>query len=204
MNSVLKRLVIGIRMVYTVDWFSSHGEIWTTHIFKKLHFTPQNILEIGSFEGKSTEWMLKNTSAHVTCVDTWQGSDEHSDELKHGLFERFNENIIDQYKDRVTIHRGMSGEVLRTLPCKPVYDFIYIDGSHYAKDVHEDAILSWRLLKKDGVIVFDDLFWKADESLDAYDLKNPRLGIELFVKLYEKDINILGYWEQLAIQKITE
>jgi predicted O-methyltransferase YrrM len=189
-------------MVYTVDWFGSHGEIWTTQIFKKLNFMPQNILEIGSYEGKSTDWMLKNTSAHVTCVDTWEGSDEHSLEQKNGLFDRFSENIIEPYKNRVTIHRGFSGEVLRTFPCKQVYDFIYIDGSHYAKDVHEDAVLAWRFLKKDGVIVFDDLFWKAGELLDPYDLKNPRLGIEAFVKLYESDIQIVGCWDQLAIQRI--
>ena len=35
-------------------------------------------------------------------------------------------------------------------------DLIYIDGSHLAKDVLSDAILSWKLLKPSGVMIFDD------------------------------------------------
>jgi hypothetical protein len=40
----------------------------TFHNFGK----PKNVLEIGSFEGRSTCWLLENTDAKVTCVDTWE------------------------------------------------------------------------------------------------------------------------------------
>ena len=182
-------------MVFTVDWFTGYIPAWE-QTFKATK-VPENILEIGSFEGRSTCWLLENTNAHITCVDTWEGSDEHTDEHKNGLFERFKENI-EPFKDRVTICRGMSGEVLRTFPCVPTYDFIYIDGSHYSKDVLEDAILAWRLVKPGGVVIFDDFNWTMDGT-KLEDLRNPRAGIEAFCYFFNP--KILGVYNQLAIQK---
>lgn len=182
-------------MVFTVDWFTGYIPAWEKTF--KMTKTPENILEIGSFEGRSTCWLLENTNARITCVDTWEGSDEHTAEHKNGLFERFNENIA-PYKDRVTICRGMSGEVLRTFSCGPTYDFVYIDGSHYSKDVLEDAILAWRLVKPGGVIIFDDFNWTV-EGTQLGDICNPRSGIETFCYFFKP--TILGVYNQLVIQK---
>lgn len=182
-------------MGFTVDWFTGYIPAWKD-IFGNTK-VPENVLEIGSFEGRSTCWLLENTQAHVTCIDTWDGSDEHNDELKNGLFDRFQDSIKD-HKDRVTICRGFSGEVLRTFPCEPMFDFIYIDGSHYSKDVLEDAVLSWRLLKPGGVIIFDDFNWTVDGT-ELRDLKNPRAGIEAFCGIFQP--HILAVYNQLVVQK---
>lgn len=32
---------------------------------------------------------------------------------------------------------------------------VYIDGSHWAKDVLTDAVMAWRLLKEGGVMILD-------------------------------------------------
>lgn len=182
-------------MVFTVDWFTGYIPAWE-RLFSTVG-KPEKVLEIGSFEGRSTCWLLENTSAQVTCVDTWEGSDEHSAELKDGLFDRFSENIA-PYKDRVLINRGMSGEVLREFPCEPTFDFVYIDGSHYSKDVLEDAVLAWRLVKPGGVILFDDYNWTL-EGTELGDLKNPRMGIDAFCYIYQP--KVLAVYNQLAIQK---
>jgi predicted O-methyltransferase YrrM len=182
-------------MVFTVDWFTGYIPMWKT-VFADTK-VPENVLEIGSFEGRSTCWLLENTQAHVTCVDTWEGSDENTTEQKDGLFDRFQDSIKD-HKDRVTICRGFSGEVLRTFPCEPKFDFIYIDGSHYSKDVLEDAVLSWRLLKPGGVIIFDDLNWTVDGN-NLRDLRNPRVGIEAFCAVFQPQI--LAVYNQLVVQK---
>jgi hypothetical protein len=74
-------------MVFTVDWFTGYINGWKS-LFDITGY-PHNVLEIGSFEGRSACWILENTDANVTCVDTWEGSDEHSDDHKIGLFGRF-------------------------------------------------------------------------------------------------------------------
>ena len=98
----------------------------------------------------------------------------------------------------MTLCRGFSGEILRKFPCEPTFDFIYIDGSHYSKDVLEDAVLSWRLLKPGGVIIFDDFNWTV-EGTELRDLKNPRTGIEAFCHVFQPQI--LSVYNQLVIQK---
>lgn len=182
-------------MVFTEDWFTGYIPAWE-QLFK-ITKVPDNILEIGSFEGRSTCWLLENTKARISCVDTWEGSDEHTSEHKNGLFERFSENIA-PYKDRVTTYRGFSGEVLRTFKCEPTFDFIYIDGSHYSKDVLEDAILAWRLLTPMGVIVFDDYNWTA-QGTTIEDVRNPRTGIDAFCHIFKP--KIIFVYNQLVIQK---
>jgi hypothetical protein len=44
---------------------------------------------------------------------------------------------------------------LRLLPLN-FYDFVYIDGSHLASDVLEDAVLSWAVVQVGDMIIFDD------------------------------------------------
>jgi len=36
------------------------------------------------------------------------------------------------------------------------YDIVYIDGSHVANDVLQDAVLVWQLVKVGGFMIFDD------------------------------------------------
>jgi predicted O-methyltransferase YrrM len=182
-------------MTFTVDWFTGYIPSWK-NIFEK-NGRPMNVLEIGSFEGRSTCWILENTEAHVTCVDTWEGSPEHTDEEKNNLYSRFMENI-ECYKDRVTILRGESGVIVRQIPCETKFDFIYIDGSHYSQDVLEDAVLSWRLLSPGGILIFDDYCWCVGGT-DILDLRNPRRGIQSFVKVYEPEILHIG--QQLIVKK---
>jgi len=183
---------------FTVDWFSGYIPAWN-NVFSTVG-KPKNVLEIGSFEGRSACFILENTDAKITCVDTWLGSDEHTDSEKENLYERFYNNVK-EYGDRVIIERGESGVVLRKFPCEPTYDFIYIDGSHYAKDVLEDAVLSWRLLKDGGVIIFDDLRWTDGSTKDFTNLKFPFSGINAFVAIYKP--KILAEYNQLVIQKFV-
>ena len=35
------------------------------------------------------------------------------------------------------------------------FDFIYVDGSHQAPDVLFDAVMAFKLLRKNGIIAFD-------------------------------------------------
>lgn len=66
---------------FTKDWFSSANlNIWAQVVD---HLRPKRILEIGSFEGRSMCWLIEHCAAQnpleVYCIDTWEGSAEHSD-----------------------------------------------------------------------------------------------------------------------------
>ena len=57
------------------------------------------------------------------------------------------------------------------------FDLIYIDGSHRAADVLFDAIESYNILKKDGILFFDDLL-----GSQVFDNNGPIDGIATFLK----------------------
>ena len=184
--------------MFTVDWTSWNVRFWGP-VFSSINFVPKNILEIGSFEGRTTCWFLETyPDAHVTCVDTWQGSEEHSHTMKEGLFDRFSNNT-NRFTDRITVRRGFSGVVLRTFPCESQFDFIYVDGSHYSCDTLEDSILAWRLLKPGGIMIFDDYTWVM-EGTKLDDIVNPRTGIDAFCKIFTPKI-IKEIPGQLIVQK---
>ncbi|GAB1658086.1 hypothetical protein Mh1955_12220 [Mannheimia haemolytica] len=64
-------------------------------------------------------------------------------------------------------HRGYSHQKMIELLANGhinYFDYIYIDGSHEAPDVLFDALLAHRLVRKGGVISFDDYLWSPDET----------------------------------------
>jgi predicted O-methyltransferase YrrM len=156
-------------------------------------------LEIGSFEGRTTSWIMETfPSSTITCVDTWEGSEEHEQKLKDGLYDRFISNT-QKFGDRLTIKRGFSGVMLRAFPCEPIFNLVYVDGSHYSRDALEDAILSWRLLEPGGIMIFDDYTWTMEgTTIDS--IKNPRVGIDAFCKIFKPKI-IQEIPGQLIVQK---
>ena len=56
----------------------------------------KNILEIGSYEGRSCIYFGKKyIDAKITCVDTWSGSDEHLNIKFQEIENNFDKNIVD-------------------------------------------------------------------------------------------------------------
>ena len=78
------------------------------------------------------------------------------------------------------------------------FDLIYIDGSHYAKDVYEDAINSFKILNKGGFLIFDDFLWDFYSEIND----NPIGGIKLFIKMFFFKIRIVSINYQIIIQKL--
>ena len=142
---------------FTEDWFSENNPEKVVRQFdgflSEFKDKPSTFLEIGSFEGMSTIWMLENIltnkESKLFCIDAWA-------EWTGDAFVRFVENINKTgLKDKVRIVKGDSSEELRIFP-KEYFDFIYVDGDHDEKAVIKDAIGSFRVLKKGGIIAFDD------------------------------------------------
>lgn len=177
---------------FTVDYTSWLTPIWEQCLAEFKGKEDIKFLEIGSFEGRSTIWFLKNILTHptssITCVDDFS---------RYGGEPRFNHNIrISGYSDRVMNIKGRSEEVLRTLNEKS-FDIIYIDGSHYALNVLMDTLLSWLLLKPDGIIIFDDYEW-GPERLP---LERPKTAIDIFLQSFQTQIEVLHEGYQVIIRK---
>ncbi|UOF81559.1 methyltransferase domain [Bacteriophage sp.] len=161
-------------------------------------------LEVGCFEGRATCWMLENMLADngsITCIDTFEGSEEHTKLELGNLQDIFVHNIETSAKLTqhyrvmpMTSYEGLA----RLIGDKQQYDFIYIDGSHTAPDVMTDACMAFGLLKQGGIMLFDDYLWKDMPGV----LHRPKLAIDLFVTLFSEqcDLAMIGY--QLAVKKL--
>ena len=79
---------------FTKDWFNWAPAVWE----QLIPMLPERkaFLEIGSFEGRSTVWIIENMmnpGDWIDCVDTWQGGEEHSEEDMQNTESRFDHNI---------------------------------------------------------------------------------------------------------------
>jgi predicted O-methyltransferase YrrM len=178
---------------FTTDWVVPHKQSWTTHL-QHLRGNPAHALEIGTFEGRSALWFLENIltnpDASITCVDIFTGPYE----------QRFDANVVASgLQKKIKKVKGDSRFALRTLP-SDTYDFVYVDGSHDAKDVLSDAVLAWELLKPGGIMIFDDYQWTGHEHKfrPAY---VPEIAIDGFLHIYEPYMDVLHKEYQVIVRK---
>lgn len=178
---------------FTTDWFSLNISVWEHFLHRFANVPELSVLEIGSWEGRSTCWLLDriltHDSARITCIDTFEGSVEHTEMEENYLKsvgERFDFNIAKTgHPEKVTKIVSRSQEAMRSLPLN-AYDLIYIDGSHAACDVLQDAVLAWGLLKVGGLIIFDDYDWPA-----PHDYNHPKMGVDAFLTVFGNKLNLL-------------
>ncbi len=178
---------------FTTDWFTMRIPKWR-EMLKPFKGQPDiHYLEIGVSEGRSALWMLENIlthpSAKITCLDIF---------INKTKYKRFLSNLIlSGFLDKAIMIKGRSQITLKTLPLNS-YDIVYIDGSHTAPDVLADAVLSWDLLKKGGIIIFDD--YMLDWELPPQD--RPKIAIEAFLRIHKNELQKLHQGYQIIVKKI--
>ena len=178
------------RFNFTTDWFCGNEKHFSKYL-AHLEDTPCRILEIGCHEGRATVWLLENIATHpdatVHCIDV----------LEQASFRR---NILaSRSPEKVRLEIGLSRNLLQSCP-ENAFDFIYIDGGHRTIEVLEDAVLSFRLLKRGGVMGFDDYKWKDRASPDG----TPKPAIKAFLNIYRRKITVLWKGYQVWIRKVEE
>jgi predicted O-methyltransferase YrrM len=185
---------------FTEDWFSGNIGVWTEALHDFKGKAGVSMLEIGSFQGRSAVWLLENVLTHATarldCVDTFEGSVEHTSGQKSNMLDLFTHNV-GRFGEKVRVLRGESQYVLRRLAPGPSYDMIYVDGDHHACAVLEDAILAFRLLKPGGLMIFDDYQWK----MELPDLERPALGVDAFLTVFADKVKVLYSGYQVIVKK---
>lgn len=188
------------RGTFTERWFGK-GPAWEAFL-QRFDGKRAQVLEVGSFEGLSACYLLwRLPDASITCVDTFAGSPENagmSDVLAR-LESTFDANVGLVDASRVRKIVGDSRRVLLDLAAeRPLFDIIYVDGSHLALDVLVDAALAWPLLAADGVLVFDDYAW---EALGPDPLRRPGPAIDAFLSLIEGKHDVLWRDSQVVLRK---
>lgn len=195
---------------YSVDWFSNNIPMWD-QVFEHFKLKDKEnltFLEIGCFEGRASNYLLDNVltgkGSVLHVVDTFEGSrseagmkwDDNYD--FDALINKFKRNVS-KHEDKVKIHKGFSGDVLKNTFEQEMFDFVYIDGSHTAYGVLEDAILTHPLLKENGIIIFDDFLWKDPNNM--HPTNSPELGVTCFYNAYELLYNPLFQGYQIGFTK---
>lgn len=121
-----------------IDGWLYPGEEWWLFDTAYSLSSPSNIVEIGSFKGRSTCLLAsgcRGTEKHVLAIDTFNGND--ADFGYRDFFKEFSQNIqrcrLSKYVQPVV---GTSSEVAKTWN-KPIH-FLFVDGSHVYEDVLAD------------------------------------------------------------------
>lgn len=168
-------------------WFLNNIEI-INFFLPKSKDIKFDYLEIGSHEGMSLLNILEQyKNVYATCIDLW--SDAEVEKVFDENFKNF-KNLEKIKSDSIIALRKLNDN-------KREFDYVYIDGLHEGTHVLIDAIQSFKLLKTNGVIIFDD-FMQYDKNL----LYKSYEGIYCFLKLFKKQIKILYFQNILVIKKV--
>jgi len=186
---------------YIHDWFDCNIPMFDRFLNVYKNKNTINFLEIGSFEGRSTCWLLDNiltsSSSTITCIDSWKGGWEHQILAMSEVESNFINNTK-EYANKVIPIKSTSYNALLSIQNNiEYYDFVYIDGGHTMKDVLQDAILSFPLIKKGGIIAFDDYQWELQQPVHL----RPEQGINAFVAAYSTELSTLYVGSQVWLKK---
>ena len=164
---------------------------WLYHLkVDKYKDRPINYLEIGVFYGANLLSVANTYGLHPDSklygVDPWEDYDEYPEykEQQSKIYDSFITNLQNSgVQDKVVLHRGYSNLEIPKFQDE-FFDIIYIDGNHEPEYVLEDAVLSFRKLKKEGIMIFDDYGWGGPDL--------TKRGIDGFLNGYHKRITYLG------------
>lgn len=200
---------------FTEDWFSQHEPGWKTLFGDYLPQGCDKILEIGSFEGRSTCWLLQNAlrpNGSMYCIDTWQGSREITNEQMHGVLQRFKHNVklargsdqklfITQNDSTIALASLIGNHMLVPIsngfPPVGSFDFIYVDAGHLASEALTDAVMAWPLLRPGGMMIFDDYAWRLQDEVTT----RPKMAVDAFTTIFHDSLTTVCCGYQYAVVK---
>ena len=175
---------------------------WFTSIPLNIYTSiPIRYLEIGAFYGANLISVANSYASHpdsqLYVIDPWVDYEDYPEYKGQQItiYDTFLQNIEQSgHSEKIIIKRGYSNEQLLLLE-DDSFDIIYIDGNHEPEYVLEDAVLSFRKLKQNGIMIFDDYGWGGPDLTQR--------GIDAFLSGYHKRIQRIGMREsQVFIKKI--
>ena len=110
-----------------------------------------NVLEIGSYKGKSTVCMAA-TAHFILSIDTFKADDSGQTQQNDlTTFDEFAENIFPFKNVSYVI-----GESPKDIPLDRTFDFIFVDGYHAYHHVKKEIEVLKTFLRPNGIIAFHD------------------------------------------------
>lgn len=213
-----------LHLQFTNNWFEVTAQPSWELLVPQVN--PRRILEIGSYEGRSTCWLIDTLAnplepLDIHCIDSWSGGIEHqlggvAPADMAAVEERFNANIKALVAAKrakgmtlsVASHRGLSWQVLPKLLAEGLgglFDWIYVDGSHQAPDVLSDAVMAFYLLRVGGILCFDDYLWSEYSPIERDPLRCPKPAIDSFSAVFFRKVNMLSAPPvQAFFQKVSD
>jgi predicted O-methyltransferase YrrM len=179
----------------TEDYFSLNA--YNFHLCLSKIKNNFKYLEIGSYEGNSALFVANNfkNCDLICCLDTWKGSDEHTNYNSEVIEKNFDNNL----KDYNNINKIKDSSDNFFLQNNNKFEVIYIDGSHLASQVYKDCMNAWRILKKNGFLICDDYIWHYYRKIKD----NPCFAINTFLRTIKNQYKIFIVTNnQLFIKKI--
>jgi hypothetical protein len=163
--------------------------------FRHVPNEPLRALQIGTYTGDATEWLLSNREIqYLHDVDTWGGSEEVAHEsldfnsVESYYDSRFNDTRI--YKYKMTSDEYFASN-------KSQFNFIYIDGDHTALQTSLDGLNAFRLLESGGVMAFDDYLWNYNGNR----FLEPKRGVDGFLEVCKDQYTVIESGYQMWIKK---
>jgi hypothetical protein len=189
---------------YGTGFEAAHADNWRRWLEPYSGRPNIHALEIGTYEGMASLWLMDNVLTHpsctITCIDCW------SDDVNDGMggsaaYETFQSNIVVGGRPwSWHVLRGRSDVGLihfRLKPADDKYLICYIDGGHDAQTVLNDSVLAWPLVASGGTIIWDDYQWPGgDKPTDR-----PHIAIDAFLRVYDGAYDVLSMDYQVAIRK---
>ena len=167
------------------------------------HGAPKTVIEIGAFEGETTfnlAYLLRPQGNYKHYViDPYLASENLKQDVVDKAMAQFLENLK-EFPEVELIQKTSIDGLIDLYGRGIKADFIYVDGSHFAKDVLIDAALGFELLNQGGVMLFDDaVSWRYGERIQD----SPKIAIDCFIQCNGDRLDVLempnGY--QMAIKK---
>lgn len=178
---------------YSTDYFSMHIPVWEKNLSHLKNKKNIKYLELGVYEGRSFFWTLQNILKDQTS------SAVAVDIFPENLFKVFEQNLkVSGEEKRVKVYKGYFNDVLPQLP-RDSFDLIYLDGGHMSWTTLETSMLAWPLLKKDGLIIFDDYKWNSSKWPAQ---NSPKIAIDAFLQTHKNFIEIVHKSEQVIVKKV--
>jgi hypothetical protein len=105
--------------------------------------------------------------------------------------------VTNEYKSKVIICRGHTHKLLKeTLLKNRLFNLIYIHKDTFASNMLEYAVLSFRLLHDNGILIFSDYYFTGDMHAQQY-----KSAINSFINTYKGQIEIINLDNICIIRK---